>query len=95
MLTPDNVITVPQILDGVIIVAQIHYEVTSVAQISDEVQVRHDYLMTGLEEESMSCSTVTAGVSSRVVTSFMLQMARAASTVTMSFLCLRQLSRKS
>ena len=52
-------------------------------------------LMTGLEELSMSCSTVTAGVSSRVVTSFMLQMARAASTVTMSFLCRRQLSRKS
>lgn len=55
----------------------------------------HTHLMTGLEELSMSCSTVTAGVSSRVVTSFMLQMARAASTVTMSFLCLRQLSRKS
>ena len=52
-------------------------------------------LMTGLEELSMSCSTVTAGVSSRVVTSLILQMARAASTITMSFLCRKQLSRKS
>ena len=53
------------------------------------------YLMTGLEELSMSCSTVTAGVSSRVLTSLMLQMARAASTMTMSFLWRKQLSRNS
>lgn len=52
-------------------------------------------LISGLEELSMSCSTVTAGVSSLVVTSLMLQIALAASTMTISFLCLKQLSRKS
>ena len=53
------------------------------------------YLSTGLLELRNSCSTVTAGVSSRVVTSFMLQMALAASKMTMSALCRKQPSRKS
>lgn len=39
---------------------------------------------TGLLEDRKSCSTVTAGVSSRVDTSRMLQMARAASKITIS-----------
>mmetsp|Transcript_25184 Transcript_25184/g.54741 ORF Transcript_25184/g.54741 Transcript_25184/m.54741 type:complete len:225 (+) Transcript_25184:1555-2229(+) len=50
---------------------------------------------TGFELERNSWSTVIAGVSSRVVTSFRLQIARAASKITISALCLRQLSRKS
>ena len=50
---------------------------------------------TGLEEERKSCSTVTAGASSRLVTSRMLQIARAASKITTSLLWRRQDSRKS
>mmetsp|Transcript_8329 Transcript_8329/g.22214 ORF Transcript_8329/g.22214 Transcript_8329/m.22214 type:complete len:222 (-) Transcript_8329:889-1554(-) len=50
---------------------------------------------TGLEEDKKSCSTATAGASSRAVTSFKLQMARAASKMTISVLWRRQLSRKS
>ena len=53
------------------------------------------HLTTGLLEERNSCSTVTAGVSSRLVTLGMLQMARAASKMTISCLWRRQDSRKS
>lgn len=50
---------------------------------------------TGLEEERNSCSTVTAGASSRSVTSFSSAMARAASKMAASDLLRRQASRKS
>lgn len=50
---------------------------------------------TGLEEARNSCSTVTAGVSSRAVTCRMLQMARAASKMTISLLWRRHPSKKS
>mmetsp|Transcript_6058 Transcript_6058/g.24080 ORF Transcript_6058/g.24080 Transcript_6058/m.24080 type:complete len:212 (-) Transcript_6058:1627-2262(-) len=50
---------------------------------------------TGLELLRKSCSTVTAGASSREVTSRMLTIARAASKMTISPLWRRQLSRKS
>mmetsp|Transcript_39177 Transcript_39177/g.99261 ORF Transcript_39177/g.99261 Transcript_39177/m.99261 type:complete len:222 (+) Transcript_39177:1379-2044(+) len=50
---------------------------------------------TGLEELRKSCSTEIAGVSSRLLTLFMLAMARAASKMTISLLWRRQLSKKS
>jgi len=50
---------------------------------------------TGLLDERNSCSTVIAGVSSRVVTSFISVMARAASKMTISALCRRHDSRNS
>ena len=50
---------------------------------------------TGLELLRKSCSTVMAGVSSRAVTSRRLQIARAASKMTMSVLCRKHASRKS
>jgi hypothetical protein len=50
---------------------------------------------TGLDELKNNCNTVIAAVSSRLVTPFNSVIARAASKMTISVLCLRQLSRKS